>query len=110
MYYYNSKATIFLNLLGFISAIVSIAGIVLFFFNPALTIICAIVSIINSLLQVFIGEQNNFSTEILTIVIAAIISFIAKISYINTICFALCISNALFYIVGLIFMAIQKHR
>ena len=109
MYYYNRRIAV-LNVFGFLSALISIIGIILFFINPIITIICAAFSIINSILQVFIGEQNNFSTEIFTIIISVIVAFIAKISYINTISFALCIGDALLQIVGWIFMALQKHR
>lgn len=109
MYYYN-KMFAFLNAFGFISSLISIIGIILFFINPVFTFFCASFSIINSILQVFVGEQNNFSTEILTIIIAIIIAFVAKISYINTISFALCVSDALLSIIGWIFVANHKLR
>lgn len=107
---YYKKRLAFLSLFGFISALISVVGIIFYFVNPIVTIICAAFSIINSILQVFIGEQNNFSTEIFTIIIAVIIALIAKISFINTICFALCIADALLQIIGWIFMAFQKDR
>lgn len=106
MFYYKMLA--FLNAFGFISGLLSIIGIILFFINPVFTIFCAAFSIIDSILQIFFGEQNNFSTEIFTIIIAVIIACIAKLSYINTISFALCICNALLWIIGWIFVANNK--
>ena len=109
MYYYN-KRMLFLNILGFIITLTSILGIIFFFINPVITIVCAVLSILNSVIQIFAGQQNNFTTELITGIIAVIIAFIAKISYINTICIALCIGDVLMNIMGLIFIAFQKHR
>lgn len=108
MHYYKLFA--FLNAFGLISSLISVIGIILFFINPVFTIFCAAFSIINSILQVFFGEQNSFSTEtiIIIIIIAVIIASLAKISYINTISFALCIGEVLLCIIGWIFMLLQK--
>lgn len=102
MYYYKRIAL--LNLMSLISFVASAAGIIMFFTKPVVTVFCGVFSIVESLLQVIFGEQNSIITEILTIVIAIVIAFIAKLSYMQTIGFALCVVNVLLYIIGLFFI------
>lgn len=99
-------ATIF----GILSVVAAIVGVIFFFINPTVTIVCAVISILNSIIQVVCGDQNNLTTEIATIVIAIIIALIADISIFNTICFALCIVEALMTVIGWIFMLVAGRR
>lgn len=100
----------FATIFGVLSTIAAIVGVVFFFINPTVTIICAIISALNSLVQVIWGDQNNLNTEIATIVIGVIIALIADFSIFNTICFALCIVEALMTVIGWIFMLAAGRR
>ncbi len=92
------------------TTIISIIGIIFFFVNPTVTTVCACFSIINSFIQVIYGDQKNFSTEILTVIIAIIISGIAGISYWNTICLSLCIADVLLTVLGWISMVLLNAK
>lgn len=92
------------NISGFISSLTSILGTIFYFFNPTVTIVCAILSILNSLIQVVFGDQNNLNTEIATIIIAAIVALFIKTSIFNFTCFAICAVDSLILIIGWIFM------
>lgn len=93
-----------------LSILAAIIGIIFFFINPAITIVCAIISVLNSIIQVVFGGQNNLNTEIATIIIAVIIALIIDTSIINIICFALCAADILMLISGWIFMLIMYKR
>lgn len=99
MYQYKF-ATIF----GVLSTIVSILGIIFFFINPSVTCYCALFSLLNSLIQITVGGQNNLNTEISTIIIALIIALIGRLNILRTISFAICLIDVLMYIFGLIYM------
>lgn len=94
----------FATVFGFISTIASIIGFICFFSNPSITLICAGTSLFNSFIQVVLGEQKNFTTEIITIFIAVIISFFADISTVMVIAVALCVADAALSIFGWILM------
>ena len=93
--------------LGFISSISAIIGTVFWFINPTITIICAVISALNSIVQVCFGEQTNLVTEIATIIISAIIALIAKTPIFITICFGICITDAVMSILGWITMFVS---
>lgn len=96
----------FFSILGLISTIASIIGIIFFFINPTVTIICAVISALNSILQVAFGDQNNITTEIVTIIIAVIVALIIQKPIFPIICFAICIADAIMSVLGLISMFI----
>ena len=93
-----------INIIGAISTLVSFVGVIGFFFNPTITVVCGIISAADSLLQFFFGQQNNLSTEIFTVIVSLIIALIFKLSILTTICFALCLVSAIFSILGWIQM------
>lgn len=94
----------FITILGAVSTIASIVGIIFFFIDPTVTIICAIISALNSILQIALGDQNNITTEIVTIIIAVIVALIMQKTIFPIICFALCLVDALMSILGWISM------
>lgn len=85
-----------------ITTLSSIVGIVGFFFSPTITIVCAAISLINSIIQVIWGDQTNIGTEIATIFVGIIIALIFHLPIINTIAIALCIVEAIIGILGYI--------
>ena len=95
------------GIIGFVSSISAIVGVVFWFINPTVTIVCALITIIDSIIQVIFGDQNNLTSEIATVIISAIISLIAKTPTFETICFGLCLVAAVFAIIGWISMLIS---
>ena len=98
------------KIFSLLTAIISIIGIIFYFVNPTITTVCACFSIINSFIQIIYGNQKNFSTEFLTVIIAIIVSGIRDLSYWNTICFSLCIADVLSAILGWISLLILMFR
>lgn len=94
----------FISVIGAISTIASIVGAIFFFINPTVTIICAIISALNSILQVTFGDQNNITTEIAAIIIAVIVALIIQKPVFLIVCFAICLVEALMSVLGWIFM------
>ena len=93
-----------------LSILASIIGVRFFFINPTITIICAVVTLFNSVVQTVCGDQNNLNTEIFTVVIAIIIALIAELSIFNIIGFALCIVETLMNIIGWIIMLVTTKK
>ena len=92
----------FLSFSGAFSTLASIAGIVFYFTGlQTYTIICAICTLIDSFLQIKFGEQNNLTTEIISIIIGIIIALFAKVNIIGCASVSLCIVNALMSILGI---------
>ena len=100
----------FINIFGFISILIAIAGVICFFINPTITIVCGVVSIIDSLIQRFFGEQNSLITEILTTFVAIIVAVIAKLAILQIVAFALCLAEAILGVIGWIIVAIKLNR
>ena len=90
----------FTNIVSVLSIVLCIVGIVFFFINPIITVICGVFSALNSIIQILFGEQNGLTTEVITIAIAAVIAKITNSSTIIAICFGLCIIDLLFSIIG----------
>ena len=89
------------SLFGIASVITSAIGTVAFFTHSyTLLIVCAVISIADSLIQIIWGEQNNLNTEIATIVIFSVVSFFSNVKWIILVSFGLCISSLLITIVG----------
>ena len=95
----------FARFFNFVSSIASMIGIVCFFINPTITIICGILSLVNSILQVAFSDQNNLSTEITTIIIAIILALIIKTPIIPLIALFLCGVEILMLIISWIFIS-----
>ena len=87
-----------------LSTISSIVGTIFFFINIKVTIICAILAIIDSFIQVIFGDQNNLVTEILTVIVAVIVALIRDANIFHYAAFALCVVSAVFTVIGWIFM------
>lgn len=98
------------RIFSLLTTIISIIGIIFYFVNPTVTTVCACFSVINSFIQIIYGDQKNFSTEILTVIIAVIVSGIRDLSYWNTICFSLCIADVLLAVLGWISLLILMFR
>lgn len=92
--------------IGTLSTISSVIGLIYFFINPTVTIICGIISIINSIIQVLFSDQNSLTTETLTIFISIIVALIIHKPIFQTVCFALCIGDVLFLLLGWIHLII----
>ena len=88
-----------------ISFIASIIGVICYYSDIyQVTIICGIISLINSFLHVIFGNQNSLATEIVTIIIAAIIAIIFEFPFFSFVSLFICIADILFQLIGLIFM------
>lgn len=86
------------------SAISSIVGVICYFINPVITIICGVVSLINSVVQITFGDQNNLSTEIFSVFIAVIISLIFDLPIFAFIGFILCVVEIIMAFLGWVMM------
>ena len=89
------------NILGFLSFAASVVGIVLFFGKGAdLIVWFALFSLLSSLVNVVWGDQNNLNTEILTIIIGAVISSFTALTLLSGISIALCVGDVVMQIIG----------
>ena len=103
----------FAKISGVISTIISIVGVIAFFSDSIVLLYwCAAISIVNSLVQTISGEQNNLSTEVVTVFIFSIVSFFTKTKWIIMIAFGLCLVDALMSLIGWIanIILISKNR
>lgn len=94
---------------GILSVVFAILGIIFWFINPLVTVICAVLTLIDSVIQIKYGGQNGFATEILEIIIGSAIAIIAKLNYLNTVSFVLCIGTFLLWFVGIISIIISSN-
>ena len=106
MYRQNTLSTIS----GTVGTISSFVGSIFFFININVTIICALILIVDSFIQVIFGEQNNLTTEVLTVIVAIIVALIIDANILHTIVFAMCIVTAVFSILGWVLMLISYKR
>ena len=100
----------FTTVFGFVSTLSSIAGLICFFINPTVTVVCGITSVINSLIQRIWGEQNSLTTEIITIFIAMLVAVFADLYWLTCTSFALCLVETVFALIGWIVIAMQKSK
>ena len=99
------------SILGFFSTFSSAVGIIAFFTNSStLLLICVSISLINSIVQVIWGQQNNLNTEIATVVIFFIISFFTKSPWYIIISFGLCLIEVIMWLLSLIGIIFLKRR
>lgn len=95
------KISVITTVSSFVGFVASITGIISFLLNnPIITVICAVVTLVDSGIQIFIGDQNSFITEILTVLIGAIIGLITKIGIFSGIAVALCFVCAFMTLLG----------
>lgn len=94
---------------GVLSTLTSVLGIIFYFVNPVVTIYCAVFTLIDSIMQIRYGGQNNFCTEALEIIIGSAIALIAKLNYWYTVSFVICIGTLLLWFIGIISMMIATH-
>lgn len=92
----------------YISFVASVSGIICYFTGLfTITLICGLITLLDSAIQVFWGEQNNFVTEIITIIIGAMVALIFHLPFFACIFLFLCIGSAfmmLFGWISLLFM------
>ena len=94
----------FILIFGIVSAIMSVIGIVFYFSdNQTITIVAAVISLLDFIIQVVGGKQNSLIAEIVTIIIAIIVSTIFKLSFFNTLAIFICFADSLLTISGYIF-------
>ena len=91
-----------MKFLSAITLICAILGIIFTFINPIVSIICASICIIHSICNVIFGDQNNLSSEIMTVIGAVIIALIFDFNILNTICFFICLAEFILRIVSVI--------
>lgn len=97
--------------LGFITSLAAIAGIILYFIGlPLWTVICAALSLGEAILGHVIGELKSFATQIWASLIACVISIAAHIDLISCIALALCIEAVLTSVAGWIMVLIVSKR
>ncbi len=103
----NSSLVTFFKIFNLIT---STLGIIFFFINPIFTLICGILSLLNSVVQVVEGEQNNFNTEIATIIICCIIALIFKLNLFYFISFILCVADIVMLLAGWIVVLVLGNK
>jgi hypothetical protein len=91
-----------------ISFIACIIGIIYYFSMPIVTVICGAISILNSIIQLFRGAQNNLGTEIFIFIIGVIIALVFKLPFLATVGFVFCIGEVLLALIGIILMLIMN--
>ena len=91
----------FTTISGLISNLAAIVGVIFGFINPTVTIICAIIALIDSFLQITFGDQNNLGTEFLEIIIGLIVAWISGESWLVMTSYVICMGTAIVWIVGI---------
>lgn len=99
-----------INVFSYFSSLSSLVGIVFFFFDPRVTLICAAISLFNSVIQVFFGSQNGFTTEILEILIGAVISWVFDLTWYHSVALILCIGDFFLMLIGCIVLLIKTKK
>lgn len=95
------------NILSFIAAI---AGIVFLILGMRIfLIVCAIVTLVDSVIQVTLGDQNGFFTEIAMVAVGGIFA-IFKLDFLTCAATALCIETAALTLIGLLAGMIRGSR
>lgn len=103
----------FVNVCSTLSWMTSIVGFVFAFFNPVVTIVCGAFSLFSSIMNVCFGDQNNWNTELFTIVIGIMIGCFSDISIWLSVAAALCLVSGIFGVVGVavnIYVFIRSKR
>ncbi len=89
--------------------VVYIIGSICYFFNPVITVICAIISVIESITNFLRGAQNSLITEIFTLVIGFILALVFNQNIFLFLCFSLCAGAAITFVLGtIIFFILNK--
>ncbi len=87
-----------------ISSLFAVAGIVFYFLGFVwITILCALISISDSIIQVVWGEQNSFATEILAAFIGVVVSIFAHVPLFGVVALAICIESTALLLIGFLF-------
>lgn len=103
------KAQALLTSISIISFLGTITGIVLYFLGyPMVTFVCAILSVIDSFLQRFVGEQDNFVMESLSISVGFVVGYFLNIPFYLSMALALCIEHTLVVLIGYIYKIYTK--
>lgn len=93
-----SVISLAMSVIGFIASIV---GIIFFFKGDTnITCICAVISIADSVIQRIWGDQNNLITEIIAVIIGAVVSFFLPGGFLTFAALALCIETVVFTLFG----------
>ena len=99
------------NIISAISTIFAIAGIVCFFCGlRTITIICAVVTIIDSFVQIRWGDQNNFVTEIIAAIVGVFVALFTKTNIVHLISVALCIWCIVALLFGWIYLIVITRK
>lgn len=69
-------------------------------YTATFLIIAGVFSLVNSIIQVFGGDQKNWGTEILTIIGAILVAVIWNFNVFRTICFFLCLAEIVLLLFG----------
>ena len=94
----NSIASLAMSVIGFVASIV---GVIFFFTGGTnITCICAVISIADSVIQRIWGDQNNLITEIIAVIIGAVVSFFLPGGFLTFAALALCIETVVFTLFG----------
>lgn len=93
---------------GYVAALVALVGIICFFsgYNTA-AIICGVLTLVDSGIQIFWGDQNNIVTEVIAAVVGLLIGLFTDYSVLSCVAVCLCASTCLMSVLGLIGLALQ---
>lgn len=81
--------------------IASVVGIIFFFRgNTDVTCVCAVLTIVDSVVQCIWGDQKNLVTEIAAVIIGAILSAFLPGGFLALASVALCIETVAFTVIG----------
>jgi len=84
-----------------VATISGLIGVISFFLgNPLITIVCAVICLCNSVIQVLFGGQNGFFTEIIAILVGLVVNRFVGMWWLPIVSVAICIENILFSITG----------
>lgn len=87
--------------------VAAVAGIICFFTgHQTITFFCAGFSLLHSFLNVVFGEQNGFGTEILTVIVAIVVSMVFHLDMFGVVAVAICIGSVAIMIVPLLLIAV----
>lgn len=89
------------SLLGAAAVVAMVVGIVFYFLGyETVTIVCAVITLIDSAYRVFFGDQHNFKTEAIAAIIGLIVALIFHLNILPCIAVALCIEATAAFVIG----------
>lgn len=93
-----------LNILSFVSIFTSIWGLIALSDNPTVTIICAIIALINCIATVICTTEKGMKAEVIAVVVGIIVAVTNDMPWYLGAATGLCLASAVMGILGILWI------